>query len=266
MAKKVSKKKAAPMRLGVQLYTLREYMQTPKQMATTLKKVAKMGYTQVQISGIGPVDALDFKKMLDDAGLVATGHHCGMADLRSDLIGLIDKLHAWNVDYTAVAYLAPEDRKNAAGYRARGKEMAKFGAELRKEGVALQYHNHAFELHRYKDKTGLDLIYENSDRKTLQAEIDTYWISAGGADPIQWIESMKGRMDQIHFKDGVMLNDQFTICEVGQGNLNWKGIIAASKAIGVKTAFVEQDVCPVTKNPFKSLKMSYDFLRSKGLK
>lgn len=261
----IKKKKESSMALGVQLYTLRDFMQTPKDMAATLKKVASMGYRQVQISGIGPVDAMDFKRMLDDAGLIATGHHCGLSDLRGDLIDLVDKLHIWNVNYSAVAYLADNERRNATDYRARGKEMSRFGAELKKEGIILQYHNHAFEMHKYKEQTGLELIYESSDKKNLQAEIDTYWISAGGGDPIQWIHAMKGRMDQIHFKDGVMLGDRFAICEVGQGNLNWKGIIQACRDIQIKTIFVEQDSCPVTKNPFKSLKMSYEFLSRMGL-
>lgn len=255
--------------LAAQLYTVREHAGTPKAIARTLKRVRKIGYQSVQLSGLGPIDPCELKSMLDDAGLQAIGHHTSMDQLRNDLVGLIDMLHCWNCDYTAVAYLADSERKTAAAWKARAKEMSRFGAELVKEGITLQYHNHSFEFMRYSNGTcGLELLYEHSDPKCLQAEIDTYWVAHGLADPVAWCERLKGRLDQVHFKDGCIDEKTGThrFCEVGTGNLNWPAIIKACKSSGTRHFIVEQDAHWKGKNPFKSLEISYKNLRELGLR
>ena len=189
-----------------------------------------------------------------------------MQKLRDDLNGLIRDLHICGTRYTAVAYLGAEERRDAAAWKARAKEMTRFGKLLKKEWITLQYHNHSFEMQHFGRMTGLEILYANSDPRYLQAEIDTHWIARGGGDPAEWCACLKGRLDQVHFKDAAMLNDQPIFTEIGEGNLNWPAILKACKQSGVKHYIVEQDDCPITHDPFKSLAISYKNLRAMGLR
>ena len=98
-------------------------------------------------------------------------------------------------------------------------------------------------------------------------ELDTYWVQHGGADPAAWIRRLKGRMPVVHLKDMTVSAEGWNVkqlmAEVGEGNLNWPAILDACHAAGVRWYAVEQDICP--RDPFESLKISYENLRKMGL-
>jgi sugar phosphate isomerase/epimerase len=142
-------------------------------------------------------------------------------------------------------------------------EATEIGKALAEAGLTFSYHNHSFEFVRFGDRTGLDVIYEESDPEYLQAEIDTYWVQHGGGDPIAWIRKMKDRMPVIHFKDMVIYEGEQTMAEIGEGNLNWPGILEACKDANVEWYAIEQDRC--MGDPFDSLRISYDNLRGMGV-
>ncbi len=74
---------------------------------------------------------------------------------------------------------------------------------------------------------------------------------------------MGGRMPVVHLKDMVIVNGQQTMAEIGEGNLNWSSILLACQEAGVEWYAVEQDICQ--RDPFESLKISYQNLREMGL-
>lgn len=259
------------MALAAQLYTLRDHLKEPKQIAATLKRVAKIGYKNVQISGVGPIDAMELKNILDANGLAAIGHHSNFDELLNRFDALVDYLHTLGIGYTAIAWCGVEYRKDAATWKKTAKLCNQLGKRLADEGIVLQYHNHDFEFIKFKDQTGLRILYENSDPKYLQAEIDTAWVARGLQSPACWIKSMKGRTDQVHFKDTMIGVDtegkqRYMFASIGQGNLNWCSILDACKEVGVKDIIVEQDGDWIGNCPFKALTASYKFLSGKGLK
>jgi sugar phosphate isomerase/epimerase len=126
------------------------------------------------------------------------------------------------------------------------------------------YHNHSFELEKFGDKTGLRILYDESDPEAFTSEIDTYWIQHGGGDPAAWIRSLKGRAHIVHFKDMTMKGSTQIMAEVGEGNLNWPAILDACKEAGVRWYIVEQDTCQ--RSPFESLAISLRNMKKWGLK
>ncbi len=123
------------------------------------------------------------------------------------------------------------------------------------------YHNHAFEFEaRFDGKPALDLLFDNAP--TLQAEPDLYWVAKGGADPAKHLAKFKNRAPMIHCKDMDKTDGSFA--EVGRGSFDWDAILKAGKEVGAIGYLVEQDECK--RDPFDSLKMSLEFLKSKGLK
>ncbi len=271
----MAKKKAAKnkgYKLAAQLYSLRDLMQTPKEAAATLKKVRKMGYRNVQISGpIGNFDALEAREMCDAAGLSIVGAHIGLNQMQEDLDAIIDRLHTWGCSYVAIPF-ALGDVKNVSDVKAFARACDKVGKALRTEKIHLQYHNHAHEFTQFGRKgitggrTALEILYTSTKPKSLQAEIDTCWVARGGGDPAAWIRWLKGRTDQVHLKDMVIHDKQPVFCAVGEGNLNWPAILKACKAARVKDYLVEQDNFPLSNDPLKSMAVSYKNLREMGLK
>lgn len=109
------------------------------------------------------------------------------------------------------------------------------------------------------------MLYDAADPAILKAEIDVFWIVAGGGDPVAWIDRCAGREPLVHFKDFVVAADgERRMAEIGEGNLNWPKIIESCEAAGVEHALVEQDLC-YERDPFDSLAISYRNLKEMGL-
>jgi sugar phosphate isomerase/epimerase len=250
--------------LAAQLYTLRQFTQTATEFASSMRKVRKMGYTAVQVSGIGPIPPREVKAIIDDNGLLICNTHIGYDRLSNDLPSVIADHHLWQCKHVAVGSMPGEYRKaGEEGYRRFAHDASEIGLELSKAGLTFSYHNHSFEFVRFGQRTGLDVIYAESDPRYLKAEIDTYWVQHGGGDPAQWIARMKGRMPVVHLKDMVILDNQQIMAEIGEGNLNWPAIIKACKEADVEWYAVEQDECQ--RDPFESLEISYRNLAAMGL-
>jgi sugar phosphate isomerase/epimerase len=119
---------------------------------------------------------------------------------------------------------------------------------------------------RYGEKTWLAQLYERADPGMLKAELDVYWIQAGGGDPADWIRRCAGRQPLLHLKDmTVGPGREPRMAEIGEGNLNWPAILAAAAESGVEWYLVEQDHC-YGRDPFESLAISYRNLRGMGLR
>ena len=249
--------------LAAQLYTVRKFTQTPKDVAGTLKKVRTIGYRAVQVSAFGPIDPKDLKALLDDNGLVMCITHTSPERLWNDLPAVISEHHLWKCPNVAIGSMPNEYREGEAGFRKFVNDANEIGRKLHEAGLTFSYHNHSFEFVRFGKRTGLDLIYEESDPRYVQAELDTYWVQHGGGDVVQWIRKLKGRMPVVHFKDMVIRNGEQTMAEIGEGNLNWPAIVSACRETSVRWYAIEQDVCPG--DPFDSLAISFRNLKAMGL-
>jgi len=251
------------MKIAAQLYTLREFLKTPEDIDKTLKKVKKIGYDAVQVSGMGPIDPQDLKTIVDREDLTICATHIGFDRLRNELESVISDHKLWDCKYVGLGAMPEEYRKDEESFIKFTKEASKIADKLQENGLQFVYHNHNFEFIKFGVKTGMDILFENTDPQSFDFEIDTYWVQAGGADPAQWITKVAGRMDVVHFKDMAVDGWETIMAEVGEGNLNWDRIIQACEDIGVEWACVEQDVCQ--RDPFESLAISLKNLRGMGL-
>ena len=281
--------------LAAQLYTIREFARTVDDFRSSMKKIREIGYTAVQVSGIGPIPDATVKAIVDDAGLTICNTHVRPADaLWNDLDAVIAQHNLWDCKHVAIGSMPGRFREDGkAGFERFAEQASRIGEKLHAAGLTFSYHNHSFEFARfgsrnsdsarnsdsvrnsdsarysdsvrYSDsaRTGLDIIYEESDPRYLQAELDTYWVQHGGGDPVVWIDKMKNRMPVVHLKDMVIFDGEQAMAEVGEGNLNWPAILRACREAEVEWYAVEQDVC--RRDPFESLKISYENLKLMGL-
>jgi len=249
-------------RIAAQLYTLREFTRTPKDIESTLKRVKAIGYDVVQLSALGKIDIGELKAILDGEGLKVCNTHVGFQELRDDLQRVVDEHHLLGCQHVAIGSMPAEYRDRGA-YREFAAEASRIGTELRKHGLTFSYHNHSFEFEKFEGRVGLEILIEESDPKSLLFELDTYWIQHGGGDPAVWIGKVRGRMPVVHFKDMGVIHGQPAMFEVGEGNLNWPAIIEACRHAGVEYYAVEQDTC--CRDPFESLAISLRNLKAMGL-
>lgn len=247
--------------IAAQLYTLRDFLKTPPDIAASLKKVRALGYEAVQISGMGPIPEEELVAICRGEGLAIVGTHESGDDIFNHTSKVIDRLGKLGCKHTAYPWPAGITFTDKASVAALIKNLDTAGAALRREGLALSYHNHAIEMLRVDGRPVLRQIYDETDPANLLAELDTYWIQYGGGDPAAWCARMKGRLPWLHCKDyAFTAQDKPAFAEVGNGNLEWQSIIAAATESGCEWFIVEQDVCPG--DPFDSLKASFDYLKA----
>lgn len=250
--------------LAAQLYTVREFCKTPADIAQTLKKVREIGYEAVQCSGMGPIEPAELRKIVDGEGIFICATHTPWGRIASETEKVIEEHKTIGCPYCAIGGLPAENRKSGEGYAAFAKESTPVLRKMADQGIRFGYHNHSHELEKFGERTGLAILYEDSDPELFLGEIDTYWIQHGGGDVCWWIRKLAGRLPLLHLKDMRMKGREQLFAEIGEGNLNWEGIFEAAKEAGVEWYIVEQDQT-YDRDPFDSLKISFDNLKAMGL-
>ena len=248
--------------IAAQLYTVREFTNTETDIVETMKKVRQLGYEAVQCSALGPISPEALKNIVDGEGLSIIATHTDYARMRDEPQSVIDEHQLWGCKHAAIGGL-PGEYRTAEGYARFAKEASEVAARLAEGGITFSYHNHSFELERFNGRTGLEILYAESDPNYFKSELDTYWIQHGGGDPTAWIRDLKGRADIIHLKDMAMQGSTQRFAEVGEGNLNWSAIINACIYAGVEWYIIEQDTC-YERDPFDSLGISLKNLKEMG--
>lgn len=251
--------------LAAQMYTLREYCKDTQGLIDSLTRVRRMGYEAVQLSGHGPVDNRLVKEKLDELGLTVAATHTNFERMQEHLDEVIAENQLFGCAYPGVGSMpAKYSQAGAQGVKQFAREATQIAQRMAEAGLQLIYHNHNFEFARCGQDTLMDILLAESG-EALHFELDTYWVQAGGADPIAWIRKVAPRMKVVHFKDMVYSPEQKApiMAEIGEGNLNWPGIIQACADTGVRWHIVEQDVCQ--RCPFESLKISLDNLHKLDL-
>ncbi len=245
--------------VATQFYTIRDFCQTSAGFAESCKKVRGIGYRAIQLSGLGPISDDEIVRVCAGEGLTICATHEPGNVILSSPKQVVERLQKLGCRYTSYPYPGGVNLSGIDTLREFVAKLDHAGSVLREAGLALTYHNHAMEFHKVNGRTILDWIYDESRAENLQAEIDTYWVQAGGADPVAWCRKLKGRLPLLHLKDCTgMLDNRTAFCEIGNGNLDFVRIIDAAEQSGCEWFIVEQDTCPG--DPFDSLKISFDYI------
>lgn len=259
------------MQLAAQMYTLREFTETSDGLDDALAVLHGIGYSGVQLSAVGcmngdepEVDAYWAREMLESHGLVCCATHRPWARLRDHLDEEIEFHQVLGCDYIALGWIANDFGMEPDGYRRFVEEATPLIQRLKEVGIRFGYHNHAHEFVRDPkiDRPAYDILIDEAT-PDLKLEIDTYWVAHAGADVRGLLERCAGRIEVIHAKDReVVIPEGPVMAPVGEGLLDWTGILAACKNGGTEWVVVEQDVC--RRDPFDCLESSYAFLISTG--
>jgi sugar phosphate isomerase/epimerase len=141
------------------------------------------------------------------------------------------------------------------------KILSTLGEKCHKAGLKLLYHNHDFEYK--KDKDGIvtiEYLLENTDPKYVNFQMDLYWVTKAGADPVEYFKKYPGRFKLWHVKD---MDDQGRFAPVGNGNIDFTRILANKELSGMKYYLVEQDRT-FNMKPLEAIKVSHKGLQKIG--
>jgi sugar phosphate isomerase/epimerase len=216
---------------------------------------------------LGPIEAAELNKILDDNGIRCIVTHRNLDQIRQTE-AMIEYHKMINCPYIAIGHFLGQSKKDWCSMI---DEFNKLGTIYNEHGMQLGYHNHSFEFIPFADNPSkinpkdnpMHLLFERFN-PSIWFEIDVYWIAHAGGDPAAWIEKCDQRIPIVHFKDMSMGRDnQQKFCEIGNGNLNWPGIIQACKKSGVQHYIIERDSGEV--DPFESFEISLKNMRQMGL-
>ena len=249
--------------IAAQMFSFRNYIKTPAGVRDTFRRLKQMGYDAIQLSGsIAPMPTADLAAMLRDEGLTAPTSHSFAKTIVEEPEKEAERLLELGCRHPA--YPFPHWRPTGEGEVIElARELNEAAKRFRAAGVTLAYHNHSIEFERFNGRTMLEILY--AEAPELDAELDTYWVQKGGADPVRWIETLAGRQQVLHLKDYGM--KPFCDCNgsvmmpVGEGNLDWERILDAADRAGVTCWVVEHD--GDTSDPFGSFASSIRFLKEK---
>ncbi len=250
------------MQLGAQMFTLREYTQTAKDLDYSLGKVAEMGYRTVQLSAIGPIGPETVAEICKKHGLQIVLTHTDPNRILTDTEAVIREHELYGCKYIGLGMMPQKYRSPewlwhfAEDYKEPAKKIAA-------AGKLLMYHNHNLEFQKFNGKLVLETLMESFAPEEMGFTLDTYWVQMGGGDVCEWLKKLRGRTPCVHLKDMAVRDMTPVMAPVGEGNLDFPKILKTLQETGgVEYLLVEQDVCDGS--PFDCLERSLQYLHGLG--
>jgi sugar phosphate isomerase/epimerase len=268
------------MKIALARITLTPYFTSPADISykndiqTILTRVRKTGYEAIEMGTPEGFTNEEYKAAIDEAGIkVLTAGKLAYPELLGDdFSAKIKECKVLGAPNVMVSNMDNVVLGNADELKKFIRCLNRAGKALRDEGLYLSYHNHAVDFTRINGRTIFEQILEGTDPQYVFIEPDTHWIQAGGGHVITWLKRLRGRIFIVHFKDYAI--DQYSdhtflecthrrFAEVGEGNLNWPGIIKECLEQKIEWCSVEQDV---TQRPaYESIAISYKNLKAFGV-
>ena len=240
--------------IGLQVYTVRKYLESADELSSAFKTVRDAGYSSVQL--FGPLDRCEQLGLAAiDAGLKVlgtTGPTKVFFENPKETIALHKKLGAIDIGIGGASC------KTLAELHDFIKQANEFNKMACEAGLTFSYHNHSYEFERLEGKLIFDELLAGLD-PTIKFVLDTYWVQVGGGDVRHWIEKLRGRVDIIHLKDVKVYWGAPEFAPLGIGNMWWEGIIPLAKECGVSYFVVEQDDCK-NDDPMDCIRISSEYL------
>ena len=242
-------------RVGVQLYTLRSALE--KDLDGTLARVAAIGYSEVETAGFHGKSAAEFRRILDAHGLRAPSAHIPLGDIRDKTDATLADATAIGAQYVVLPWLEPGQRTMET-YRSVVDVLNRVGQSAKRAGLRMAYHNHDFELETVEGVRPLDMLLERTDPELVSFELDLYWVTKAGADPLDYFTRFPGRFHMVHVKDSAG-PPAHEMTDVGRGSIDFGRIFARREQAGIRHYFVEHDN---PADPLASIATSYAALRA----
>jgi sugar phosphate isomerase/epimerase len=242
--------------VGLQLYTVRSLM--AKDVDGTLATVATVGYREVEFAGYFNREPAALRGTLDRLRLRAPSCHLGLNDVEAGFDATAAAARTLGHEWLIVASVPEHFYESVASLKELAARFNAIGKRARDAGLRYGYHNHDAEFRPVQGTIPLELLLAETDPALVDFEMDAYWVTEGGSNPLALIGKFPGRFKLLHAKDAGPAPGH-AMRDVGAGTINWKAILADRKKAGIAHVFVEHDNPP---DPIASITASYNYLHS----
>lgn len=228
-------------KIGIQLYSVRD--KTKDNFLDTIRELGKMGYEGVQFAGFFGTPANKLKKVMDESGVRNAGSHMQYITLLGEeLKETLEYNHVIGNDLIICPALPTELRESVDSYKKAADTLNEVGRKCVEQGFRFAYHNHNFEFYDLGDgQRGFDILFDNTDINHMKMELDCYWATHGGFDPVEIIKNNKDRVVSLHIKDMARVNGEKRTIEIGEGELDFPELLRVGEDYGVEWFTVEQE-------------------------
>ena len=249
------------MRLSVQLYTLRDDLSTD--LRGTLERVREIGLEYVELAGLYGKSPEEWRDLLGELGLKASGSHVGLEAFETDEAAALAEAKLFGDPYVIVPYVSAEDFKaNAAQLKER---MRKVSSALKANGLSLLYHNHDHEMEVQNGRTLLEELFDGLDPEAVGAELDVAWVKIGGQDPVSYMRALGPYLRLLHLKDFSGSGESRKWVPAGSGEVDFDAVLPLAQELGIEFGAIELDNSP-DMPAIDAVAKSYAYFSSKGLK
>jgi len=282
--------------IGIQLFSVPKLLTNNFEGA--LKMLSSIGYKEIEMYGPYPFSTEKAKKYWSSVtpqlgfdgsgyfghsqaeiinimklhGFTVSSMHTDLDTLQKNMGALANAANQIGAKYIVLPAIPDERRQTLDDYKRIAADFNKIGEEAVKNGIRFAYHNHGYGLNTTNGKMPLDIILDETDPSLVFLEMDLYWTTAGGANPIELLKKHSGRYKMMHIKDmkqkvhfsgdGGEASQWIALfpfmSSAGEGILDLPTIIRTAKENGMEHFFVEQDMVAA---PEIALKKSFDYLK-----
>lgn len=249
---------------GLQLYTVRdEFEKDPK---GTLKKIAAMGYKQVEgyerAAGIfWGMTNVGLKKYMDELGMSFISTHCEI-DKNPIATGFEKKAEeAAAIGMKYLIYNWPFSQQPMDEYKRKAELFNRCGEVCKKAGLRFAYHNYASTFQLVDRVFPHDVLMKETDSSLVDHQMDIYWVVTAGQDPETWLKKYPNRFRLCHIKDRVKGTTKLEdTCDLGTGSIDFPKILKTARKNGMEYFIVEQEHYP-NSTSLKSAEVDAGYMR-----
>lgn len=271
--------------LGFQVFTLRDLLVDNSE--TLFKSLANAGIKSIEF--FDPSTLNEYVPIVKDYGMKPLASHFLPGYITGNweyarannfgppenyhLDNVIEDCHNNEIKYLGIAIMFPDDRENLDAYKRFAEKSNKAGEKCKEAGIQLYYHNHSFEFENINGTIPYDEMLKIFDPKLVKIELDVFWLTVAGLNPIYWLQKMSEHILFLHMKDlkiGSMLGhfdtnipkDSFV--ELGTGMIDYKNILTETRRLGIEYAIIDQDHTQM-KDKIESVSKNCEFIKSLGI-
>jgi sugar phosphate isomerase/epimerase len=263
--------------LGLQLFSVRDLL--PTDYEGTLRRLADLGYHEVEAAGFFGHSASQVRRAMDQAGLHCVSGHYSWNDLEPSLDKIVDFHQQLQAPYIICSFPGFKDPSrltdhsfanqvlsfNLDDWRWNADQFNKVGAKIKQAGLKFGYHNHTMEFVRQQGISPFEELLRLTDPALVTIELDCGWVTVGGADPVDFLKRYPERISMLHIKDFKHSDKPMSVvhpppaAELGRGTIDFHRIFAAADRRNIKHCFVEQEAYDMP--PFDALQIDADFMK-----
>jgi sugar phosphate isomerase/epimerase len=244
-------------RIGLALFTVRR--EAERDFDATLAEVAAIGYRELDmyIYASGR-EATATRAAMDRAGLACPSARVTTASLYRGWDRFLDAAATLGSRYITLANVPADERRSIRDWQELAEVFNRAGDAASRAGLTFCYHCHDFDFASLDGKVPYDLVLAETDPRLVQIQMDVYWFSRGGRDPVSELRRPRRRVATLHLKD-MDATPARGITTVGRGSINFARVLRAATDVGVRHFFTEED--NPTQPAIAAARAAYEHLR-----